>query len=122
MTNAEIGFRISSRRKELNMTMDDLAQKVGVAKSTIQRYEAGKIEHIKMPVIESVANALSVNPCWLIGKSEDKACRSQEPEHDILDDIDVAFYGDYKVLDDHDKEMLRDMARVMREWHEKKKK
>ena len=119
MSNAEIGLRLAEARKELGMTMDDLAQKVGVAKSTIQRYEAGKIEHIKMPVIESIANAMGVNPCWLIGKSEDKQIE-EDPEHDILDDIDIAFYGDYKELTDDDKETIRQMARVMRERHKKK--
>ena len=72
MTNEEIGFRIASRRKEIEMRMDDLAKRVGVANSTIQRYEAGKIAHIKMPIIESIANALGVNPNWIIGKSENK--------------------------------------------------
>ena len=72
MTNIEIGERIAERRKELRMTMEDLSQKVGVARSTIQRYEAGKIDKIKMPVIESIANALGVDPCWLIGKSDCK--------------------------------------------------
>ena len=48
------------------------------------------------------------------------------PEHrpassnDILDDIDVAFYGDYQQLDESDKETLRAMARIMRERREKK--
>lgn len=36
-------------------------------------------------------------------------------ERDILDEVDVAFYGDYKELSEDDKETLRAMARVMRE-------
>lgn len=34
---------------------------------------------------------------------------------DILDEVDVAFYGEYKELDDRDKEAVRDFVRVMRE-------
>lgn len=71
MTNAEIGIRIAERRIELGLTMDDIAQKIGVAKSTIQRYEKGQIQKIKLPVIESIASALSVNPDWLIGNTND---------------------------------------------------
>ena len=32
-----------------------------------------------------------------------------------LDQVDVAFYGDYKELDEKDKETVRDMVRIMRE-------
>lgn len=71
MTNIEIGNRIKHARTIRNITLEDIAKKVGVAKSTIQRYENGKIENIKLPVIESIANALTVNPAWLIGKSDD---------------------------------------------------
>ena len=55
----------------LDVTLDDVASAVGVAKSTIQRYEHGKIQNIKIPVIHSIAKALDVNPSWIIGKSED---------------------------------------------------
>lgn len=71
MTNAEIGDRIAARRIQLGFTMDDVAQRIGVAKSTIQRYEKGQIKKIKLPVIESIASALSVNPDWLIGNTDD---------------------------------------------------
>ncbi|WP_027399825.1 helix-turn-helix domain-containing protein [Anaerovorax odorimutans] len=71
MTNEEIGNRIKYARDLRKATLDDVAKKVGIAKSTVQRYESGKIEKIKLPVLESIANALSVNPAWLVGKSEE---------------------------------------------------
>lgn len=71
MTNIEIGNRIYGRRTELGLTMDDVARKIGVAKSTVQRYETGQIKKIKLPVIESIAAALYVNPDWIIGNTED---------------------------------------------------
>ena len=69
MTNTEIGNRIKHARSLRNVTLDDIAKKVGVAKSTIQRYENGKINTIKIPVVESIALALNVNPSWIVGKS-----------------------------------------------------
>lgn len=39
-------------------------------KSTIHRYENGKINTIKIPVVESIALALNVNPSWIVGKPE----------------------------------------------------
>ena len=70
MTNAEIGARIEARRKELGYTLEDVSRGVGVTRSTIQRYEKGLIEKIKLPVIEAIARYLKVNPAWLVGKSD----------------------------------------------------
>ena len=67
--NKEIGLRIMSTREAANLTKKDLASKVHVADSTIMRYEKGQINKIKMPIIEAIANALDVNPLWLLGKS-----------------------------------------------------
>lgn len=76
MTNIEIGIRIAERRSALGLTMDEVAQKIGVARSTIQRYETGQIKKIKLPVIESIASALGVNPDWLIGNTDNPVPRS----------------------------------------------
>ena len=71
MNNQEIGARIQLRRKELGYTLDDVAKEIGVAKSTIQRYEKGTIEKIKLPVIEAIARSLNVDPAWICGKTEE---------------------------------------------------
>jgi transcriptional regulator with XRE-family HTH domain len=70
MTNKEIGNRIKQAREELGLTKKDVASAIRVADSTIKRYEDGEIDKIKMPVIESIANVLKVNPMWIIGKSD----------------------------------------------------
>lgn len=70
MQNQIIGERISTRRKELGLTLDDIAQEIGVAKSTVQRYEKGSIDKVKLPVIEAIARVLSVDPAWLCGKTD----------------------------------------------------
>ena len=55
----------------MGLTQGDIAAEVGVAISTIQRYETGSIERVKLPVIEAIARALHVNPDWLVGKTPD---------------------------------------------------
>lgn len=65
-----IGSRIKQRRDELNMTQGDIAEQIGVAISTVQRYEKGQISKIKLPVVEAIARTLDVDPDWLIGKSD----------------------------------------------------
>lgn len=68
----QIGIRMNQRREELGLTLDEVASAVKVTKSTIQRYETGQINRIKLPVIMSIANALAVNPDWMLGLSEEK--------------------------------------------------
>ena len=76
MDNKKIGLRIMSAREAANLTKKDLASKVHVANSTIMRYEKGQINKIKMPIIEAIANALDVNPLWLLGKSNVQSINS----------------------------------------------
>lgn len=67
-----LGNRIKSARESRELSVDEVANAIGVNKSTISRYERGEIERPKLPVINALANALCVNPSWLIGKDENK--------------------------------------------------
>lgn len=87
MTNIEIGIRIADRRAALGLTMDEVAQRIGVAKSTIQRYEKGQIQKIKLPVIESIASVLGVNPDWIIGNTDNPAPKVSKAIHNLPDNI-----------------------------------
>lgn len=70
MDREELGKRLKIARDKRDKSLQDVADAVGVARSTVQRYEAGKINNIKLPVVESFARALNVNPSWLVGKSD----------------------------------------------------
>ena len=68
----QMGERMAMRREQLGLSLAEVAAEVAVAVSTIQRYEKGKIENIKLPVMESVARVLRVDPAWLLGKTGGK--------------------------------------------------
>lgn len=68
----EIGNRIRNRRKQLNMTQKDLADKVNLSEGSISRYENGKVEEAATSKLNEFATVLGVEPVWLIGfKIED---------------------------------------------------
>ena len=71
LNQKEIVFRIKQRREELGLTLEDIALYVKVARSTIQRYEAGSISRPKLPVLYSISQALRVSPDWLLGITDD---------------------------------------------------
>ena len=79
MDNKAVGLRIEQRRKQCGFTLEFVANEVGVAKSTILRYERGTIDKIKLPVIEAIARVLDVNPAWICCKSDDMSFVAEKP-------------------------------------------
>ena len=71
-TAKQVGERVKERRTELNLSMGDLGKRLGVNKSTIQRYESKGVDPEKRYLIVSIADALLTTPEWLTGLSEDK--------------------------------------------------
>ena len=65
-----IGQKIKELRQHLNMSVDDLAAKLGKNRATIYRYEKGDIENLPLDVLEPLANALETTPAYLMGWDE----------------------------------------------------
>lgn len=66
-----VGERIKARRKEIGVSADELAEKIGVSRSTIFRYEKGDIEKMPGEIIGKIAVALLTTPGELMGWVED---------------------------------------------------
>lgn len=62
-----IGDKIKSARLGARMTLEDVAQKVGVTRQTVQKYESGIVSNIPSDRIELLAKALGVTPAYLMG-------------------------------------------------------
>ena len=71
-TAKQVGERVKERRLELNLTMPELGKRIGVNKSTIQRYEADGVDPKRTMIINGLAEALLTTPEWLTGLSEEK--------------------------------------------------
>ena len=63
----EVKDILNSRRKELDMTMKELAVKVGVSEGTISRWESGKISDMRRDKIMALATALDISPAVIMG-------------------------------------------------------
>lgn len=62
-----IGQRIRARRKEMGMSVDELAARLGKDRSTVYRYEKGDIENLPLDVLQPIADALDTQPAELMG-------------------------------------------------------
>jgi transcriptional regulator with XRE-family HTH domain len=63
--------RLKERRLFLNMTYQDLADKTGISKSTLQRYETGGIQNLPYDKIFSISEALEVSPDYFTNLEND---------------------------------------------------
>lgn len=73
--------RIKELRKEKGLTLEQVANVVGVGKSTVRKWETGMIANMKRDKIALLAKALGTTPAYLMGwKEPEKEVSPTEPE------------------------------------------
>lgn len=65
------GERIKARRKQLAISADTLAEKIGVSRSTVFRWEKGEIEKVPAIELNTIASVLQTTAEYLIGIVDD---------------------------------------------------
>lgn len=85
---------IRIRRKELGLTLKDLADKIGVAEATVQRYESGNIKNVRHERIVKIAAALEMSPTDLMGWETEKPAANKGDE---LTDIEREYIRLFRV-------------------------
>ncbi len=94
----DIGKIIYEKRKELNLTLEEIGNFVGVGKSTVKKWETGAIANIKRDKIAKLAQILQLNPVVLInGELSDyyDSPNSKYPHPNITNDYTTfPVYGD----------------------------
>lgn len=65
---------IKTERLKHNLSMNDLALKLGVSESTVSRWESGEIASMKHSVIKQLSKILEISPMLLLGESSEKDC------------------------------------------------
>ncbi|EFD93920.1 DNA-binding helix-turn-helix protein [Megasphaera lornae] len=85
--NKMVGKRIKKQRKQNNMTLKDIAVKLGVTESTVQRYETGNISNVSIEMLQKIGKILLVSPAFLLGwDSAEKVVSDLEAhKHKFLD-------------------------------------
>ena len=71
--------RIKNLRQEKGLTLEQVAEVVGVGKSTVRKWETGMIANMRRDKIADLAKALGTTPAYLMGWNEKEESPS-EPE------------------------------------------
>lgn len=63
---------LKNRRKELGLTLSQIADKMGVSEATVQRWESGNIKSLRQERIGPLSEILRVSPAVLMGWADDE--------------------------------------------------
>lgn len=82
-----------------------LCADLGLSRGLMTDLKMGRKKGVNAETARKIAEYLGVSVGYLLG---------QDASRDILDEVDIAFYGDFKELDEQEKNAVRDMVRIMR--------
>ena len=110
----DVGKRIKERRKEIGMSVEQLASKLGKSRATLYRYENGDIENLPLDILGPVAKALHTTPAQLMGwdaEIEEDPVGVAEKHLKMITDADfIELYEAYKKLDEAQKKIVTDLV------------
>ena len=84
-----------------------LCDELGLSRGLMTDLKMGRKKGVNAETAQKIAAYFGVTVGQLLGH--------QETGVDVLEQVDIAFYGDFKELDESEKEAVRDMVRIMRQ-------
>ena len=96
---------IESLCKKQNIRPGRLCDQLGISRSLMTDLKMGRKKTINAQTAQKIAAHFGVSVGYLLG---------EESEEDELDQVDLAFYGEYRELTQEQKDAVRQMVRLMR--------
>ena len=84
----EIKDILKERRKELGLTLLDVAKAVGVSEGTVSRWESGDIENMRRDKISALAKSLDISPSVIMGWEEPTIELNKKDKKEITSILD----------------------------------
>lgn len=83
-----------------------LCNDLGISRGLVTDLKMGRKKSVNAETAQKIASYFGISVGQLLGQVENT---------DVLDQVDIAFYGDFKELNEEEKRAVRDMVRLMRE-------
>lgn len=105
MSESELSRKIRDLRALHGLTLEQVAQQVGVGKSTIRKWETGMIENMRRDKIAKLAAALHTTPGYLMGweDSASSVLSIKENNAPSYSDEENELIRKFRALDDRGK-------------------
>lgn len=110
-----------TRRKELNLTLEEVATHVGVSKSTVKKWETGFIKNMRRDKMALLAEVLQVPPTALLSDIHLSANGPMSDNNNNLNRLspeETEIIKKYRALDERGKENV--IATLDREYEHSK--
>ena len=104
--------RIKALRLEKGLTLEQVAEVVGVGKSTVRKWETGMIANMRRDKIADLAKALGTTPAYLMGWKEDEGKKEIHPSEPQLTGVDKELWDLLKLIPEEQKRLFLEMGRV----------
>ncbi len=106
--------RIAALCEANNIKPGRLCAELGFSRGLMTDLKMGRKKGVSAETAQKIASYFHVTVGYLLGQ-QDAPAAEPAGTPDILDQVDVAFYGDFKELNEEEKEAVRDMVRIMRQ-------
>lgn len=104
--------RIKKLRQDRGLTLEQVADVVGVGKSTVRKWETGMIANMRRDKIADLAKALGTTPAYLMGWEEEVEKKEISPSEDLLTEGEKILLSLFRKIPEEDQEMVLQMIRV----------
>lgn len=105
--------------KERGIKPGKLCADLGISRGIMSDLKAGRTKRLSAENIAKVSAYFGITADYLLGE-ENKKTPTEAGERIDMSEVDIAFYGDFKELDEDEQETVRDMVRLMRERRAKR--
>ena len=89
-----------------------LCDELGISRGLMTDLKMGRKKGVNAETAQKIASFFGVSVGHLLGIEGSDAVHENTVN---LEQVDVAFYGDFKELSEEEKETVRDMVRIMRQ-------
>ena len=114
----DVGAVIKQARIAKGFTQEQLAEKVGVKKSAVAKWENGRVSEIKRSNLKKLSEALGMNPNQLLGDIEDDPVNVAHELADIYMDVDLReTISLYRTLPAQKQAQVREYVRLLASQH-----
>lgn len=83
-----------------------LCNDLGLSRALVTDLKMGRKKSVSAETAQKIAAYFGITVGQLLG---------QQDSSDVLEQVDIAFYGEFKELTEAEKDTVRDMVRLMRE-------
>lgn len=83
MSESELSRKIRDLRQLHGLTLEQIAQQVGVGRSTVRKWETGLISNMRRDKIAKLAAALHTTPGYLMGWEDDPSTKTEDATNNV---------------------------------------